>query len=166
LLLQSFINGPKKKEKTYGYVLSKKRKDGSRGRKESTHKKKKKKPDGYGFFLEERRTPRLVGSSPSAAREHQDLALLPVVPSQLVEDLPSHRINAGFQGPNDVQPQSSVFWPMVIDGRRSSSSLDDSSIQPDFDCDPPESEARSRTTNAGEGIRAPHRTVLRSLWRH
>jgi len=40
-LLQSFINGPKKKEKTYGYVLSKKRKDGSRGRKESTHKKKK-----------------------------------------------------------------------------------------------------------------------------
>jgi hypothetical protein len=121
---------------------------------------------GYGFFPEERRTPRLVGSSPSAAREHHDLALLPVVPSQLVEDLPSHRINAGFQGPNDVQPQSLVFWPMVIDGRRSSSSLDDSSRQPDFDCDPPESEARSRTTSAGEGIRAPHRTVLRSLWRH
>ncbi len=59
---------------------------------------------GYGFFPDERRTPRLVGSSLSAATEHHDLALLPVVLSQLVEDLPSHRINAGLHGLNDVQP--------------------------------------------------------------
>jgi hypothetical protein len=82
-----------------------------RRRNESSGRSKEKKnrrvcptQSGYGFFPDERRTPRLVGSSPSAAREHHDLALLPVVLSQLVEDLPSHRINAGLHGLNDVQP--------------------------------------------------------------
>jgi hypothetical protein len=77
----------------------------------SRPKKKEKKPrvclnpNSIWFSVFLRRTHRLF---PFCRRRTSRSGLAAVMPNQLVEDLPSRRIDAGLHWLNDVQPQSSV----------------------------------------------------------